>query len=172
MSHENRSEMIRQDPTSGWIRPAFGCKRCGVAVKRDGYCCAGCALRDKVPVNEKGQFPVNTELIAVLGVGFLFFNELLFWGTSRVVGSDGREALAGKLGWVSVAAGGTTWLALVGMQIWQRTFRGRDIVVAALTLAIIGFALRGHVPALGWIAAGNGVLAIWAGRGVFRRWRG
>jgi hypothetical protein len=171
MSDENKSEVIREDPPPGRVRPAFGCKRCGVAVRRDGYCCAACALRDKVPVNEKGQFPVNTELIAVLGLGFLFFNELLFWGTSGVVARDGRVELATKLAWVSGAAGGTTWLALLGVQIWQRTFRGREIVVAALTLAIVGFALRGRVPALGWIAAANGVLAIWAGRGVLRRRR-
>ena len=67
--------------------PRVQCSYCGLPFRvrqveagRAYYCCSGCALASRLPpAGEGGQFPVTPALIVALGVGFAFFNEVLFW---------------------------------------------------------------------------------------------
>lgn len=156
-----------EQPIPGGDRPR--CVRCGVPVRRGAtYCCLGCALRYKVPVDEKGQYPVNGALITALAVGFVYFNELLLWGASALVRADGRADLGDKLAWASAGVAVATWGAVVGTQAVQRAFAGRDAVVGALVLAILASAFRISPPALAQMASANAVLLLWSCRGLLR----
>lgn len=119
-------------------------------------------------MDEKGQYPVNGALICALAICFVFFNQLLFWAVSALVGSDGRIGLAAKLAWGSAAAGLACWLLVVAAQGANRTLSRRDVAVAVLTLAILVSAFRVAPPPLGQMVAANTAVLVWACRGLLR----
>ena len=132
------------------------------------YCCSGCALAARVPVDANGQFPVNVALLTALSLGFGLFNQLLFWLLAVLVArqSGGMENAA-RLAWVSFGIGAVVWAALVLCQARVGARRGADWVLAGIVCA--GLAEAWLVASPGLAFAANAVLAIWALRGLRRR---
>ncbi len=151
------------------------CDHCGLPFSvarptpgRAVYCCSGCALAARVPVDAQGQFPVNAALVTALGLGFVFFNQGLFWLLAVLVARrpDGL-ANAGRLEAVSFAVGAVVWVALVVCQARVGARRPVDWAVVAVSAAVIAWAWGGSTPGLA--VAANALLVLWALRGVRRR---
>lgn len=153
------------------------CHYCGLPVNvrreetgRDYFCCTGCAMASRVPVDDKGQFPVNAHLVSALGAGFLFFNELLFWLVAELLVREGRMALAVRFFWLAGGAALAVWLALVVLQWKERTARAADYLFMMFGLVVFGLALRRLPPMALEVAAANLVLIGWSFRGLLRKW--
>jgi hypothetical protein len=153
------------------------CEHCGlpfsvarVAPGRAVYCCSGCALAARVPVDANGQFPVNGALVTALGVGFVFFNQVLFWMLAILLARRADEAStmnAGRFAMVSLSAGVAVWLALAFFQTRAGARRCVDWLILGATLATLGWALT---TARAEIAlAANAVLTSWALRGLAKK---
>ena len=152
------------------------CEHCGLpfsvaraAPGRAIYCCSGCALAARVPVDAQGQFPVNGALVAALGVGFVFFNQVLFWLLAVLLArrnADGA-ATAARLVWASLGVGVAVWTALAWFQIAAGARRVADWVVMAAAAGLLACGLANVHP--GVAAGGNALLAAWASRGLMRR---
>jgi hypothetical protein len=153
------------------------CLYCGLPFKvrrvepdHEYFCCTGCAMLARVPVDPQGHFPVNAHLISVLAVSFLYFNQLLFWLLSAVLGHDTAQALlAQRFGGLTAAMAFVVWLAVVIVQRSERSVRAGDLVVAAVALAAHGVSLRvfSHTAPC-WMAATNALLLLWSSRGLLR----
>lgn len=130
------------------------------------YCSIGCALRGKVPVDAEGNFPVNGNLWAAVGIGFVFFNQLLLWGTVVWLNHQGKTGLVTRFKWLSVGLAFLVWFAVVVWQRVERVNRGKDFVFAVLTFSLLLKAAFGS-PGLSLLAAANGVFLFWNFRGVF-----
>jgi hypothetical protein len=152
------------------------CHYCGlpfnvrrVEAGRDYFCCTGCAMLSRVPVDEKGQFPVNAHLVAVLVTGFLFFNQLLFWLVAVLLVRESKMALAVRVFWLSGGAAAAVWLALAIIQWKERSARGVDYVFMALGLVALAVAFRRLPPWPLELAITNAVLIAWSFRGLLRK---
>lgn len=150
------------------------CDHCGlpfrVARVRPGqpvYCCSGCALAARVPVDAQGQFPVNGALVTALGVGFVAFNQLLFWLLAVLLVREGQIETAGKLTLASLGAGVAVWGAVVWLQIAVGARRGLDLLVMAVAASALGLAIYSSEPCVALV--GNLGLIAWSLRGVRRR---
>jgi hypothetical protein len=153
------------------------CEHCGlpfsvprVAPGKAVYCCSGCALAARVPVDAQGQFPVNAALVTALSAGFVFFNQAMFWMLSLLLArrADAASATnAGRFAVASLALGGATWAALAFFQTRAGARRAVDQALIALSGVVLGWAVsRGRAE----IALGaNLVLATWALRGLARK---
>ncbi len=148
------------------------CSYCGlpftvrqVEAGRACYCCSGCALASRLPpVGEGGQFPVTPALIAALGVGFAFFNEVLFWTLALALVHDNRAELALLFARVSAGLGVLVWAAAVA-GIWRAPVRRwTDAVVALATLGGIVAAVQPQLSA-GCVVAADAALGLWLARG-------
>jgi hypothetical protein len=156
-----------------------GCRYCGLPFKvrrvepgQDYFCCTGCAILARVPVDADGQFPVNRHLVGALVTGFLYFNQLLFWLLAILLARDEGGALqAGRFAWLSAGAGGVVWLTILIVQLRERAARASDFVVAALVLASHALAASVEQPSLTCMAAANALFLLWSLRGVLRRRR-
>ncbi len=151
------------------------CERCGATyhVNRTSphalrFCSLGCALRARVPVDAKGNFPVNGALATALVIGFVYFNQLMFWGLAELALRQGRLPVAERF---SLAVGGAAvvvWLVVLVSQVQTQTLRGKDVVLALVVLLLIAVGLS-RWPAGGeYLASANAALLIWNARGVFR----
>lgn len=138
-----------------------------VVPGRAVYCCSGCALAARVPVDAQGQFPVNAALLGALGLGFAFFNQALFWLLAVLVARDPEGAAnATRLGWASFGVGWGAWMGLAWSQFQAGARRPADVIVGALTLGLWAWAaLRASLP-LAVLA--NALFAAWALRGLRR----
>lgn len=153
------------------------CRYCGLPFKvrrvepgRDYFCCTGCAMLARVPVDAKGQFPVNAQLVSALALGFLFFNELLCWllGVLLMARADG--AAAARFLWIAAALALVTWAGVLIIQLRERAARAADVAALALALGAHGWAAGRGLPPSAWMmAAANAVLIGWSMRGVWRR---
>lgn len=153
------------------------CQHCGlpfsvvrVAPGRPTYCCSGCALAARVPVDANGQFPVNTALIAALTTGFVFFNQILFWLLAILLERRADATAftnAGRFAFASLVVGIVVWAALAVFQARAGARHVLDLFALALALGGIGAALAKADPAIA--AAANGLLAAWALRGLARK---
>lgn len=153
------------------------CEHCGlpfsvarVAPGKATYCCSGCALAARIPVDANGQFPVNAALVTALGTGFVFFNQALFWMLGLLIARrpDAASALnAGRLVLASLALGALVWLVLAFFQARAGARRVVDWIVLAATLSLLGCGLAGGRPESALVA--NTVLAVWALRGLARK---
>ena len=153
------------------------CRYCGLPFKvrrvephRDYFCCTGCAMLSRVPVDEKGQFPVNAHLVAALVAGFLFFNELLFWLVAVLLVRESRMALAVRLFWLSGGAAVAVWCALAVLQWKERAVRLPDLIVMALGLVALAMAFRRQPPLPLEMVLANTALITWSLRGLLRKW--
>ena len=155
------------------------CRYCGLPFKvrrvepgRDYFCCTGCAMLARVPVDQSGQFPVNAQLISMLAVGFLYFNQLLFWLLGVLLARDAAQVeTAVRFGWLAAAAALAVWLATIVIQWRERTARRADHVGAALVLIVHVAACRETPPAAWLMAAANGGWLIFQARGLLQRKR-
>ncbi|ATC62976.1 hypothetical protein CMV30_02790 [Nibricoccus aquaticus] len=155
------------------------CRYCGLPFKvtrvepgRDYFCCTGCAMLARVPVDAQGQFPVNAQLISVLVTGFLYFNQLLFWLLSVLLArEDAQAALAVRFGWLAAGAALVVWAAVLLVQLREKSARAGDFVGAALVLAMHGVAFRVQPPSAVCMAGANALLLLWSVRGLLRRKR-
>ena len=153
------------------------CEHCGlpfsvgrVARGKAVYCCSGCALAARVPVDGQGHFPVNAALVSALGAGFVFFNQALFWMLALLLARQPDAASAtnaGRFTLASLAAGAAVWVAVAFFQARA----GASRVIDRVALGASGFGL-------GWAVAGaraeiallcNALLAVWALRGLARK---
>lgn len=155
------------------------CHYCGLPFKvrrvesgRDYFCCTGCAMLSRVPVDEKGQFPINAHLVSALATGFLFFNEVLFWLVAVLLVRDGRMALAVRFFWLAGSAALAVWGSLAFLLWKEKTARATDIVLMAVGLVVFALPCRRLPPLPLEMAATNVVLMGWCFRGVFRRRKG
>jgi hypothetical protein len=139
-----------------------------VTPGRPVYCCSGCALAARVPVDAQGQFPVNGALVAALGVGFVFFNQVLFWLLAVLLARTEDGAVnAGRFTWASLAVGALVWAALSVSQWRAGARRVLDLAMPAAAAILFGFAVVSFAPLCAIL--GNAVLATWALRGLFRK---
>jgi len=152
------------------------CHYCGlpfkvrrVELERKYFCCTGCAMASRVPVDEKGQFPVNSHLITALVAGFLFFNQLLLWLVAELLVRESRMALAVRFFWLAGGAALATWLTLAVLQWKERAARLPDFVFMAFGMVVFGLALRRCPPMPLEMAVANLVLIIWVFRGFLRK---
>ena len=158
------------------------CAHCGlpfsvarVAPGKAVYCCSGCALAERVRMGAKGASAPTPALAAALGVGFAFFNQVLFWLLAvllerRAVAVEGG-VLAGSgsgrlLVFASLALGLAVWLALAFFQARAGARRVLDGLVLAATLAVLALAVFTRRSELALVA--NAVLGVWALRGLAR----
>lgn len=138
------------------------------APGRAVYCCSGCALAARVPVDAQGQFPVNAALGAALGLAFAGFNQVLFWLLAVLLARDPEAAVnATRFGWASLGLGAGLWLAVALVQWWVGARRPADIAVLVLSGAGLALALASNAPAHAAVA--NLVLGGWALRGLRRK---
>lgn len=152
------------------------CRYCGLPFKvgrvqpgRDYFCCTGCAMLARVPVDSQGRFPVNGHLIPALVTGFLYFNQLLFWLLGVLLARDEAHAvLAARFGWLAAGAAFVVWSAVLFVQLREKSARAGDFVVAALALAAHGLAFRVVPPSAMCMAGANAVLLLWSVRGLLR----
>ncbi|MDR0352481.1 MAG: hypothetical protein LBI02_03705 [Opitutaceae bacterium] len=155
------------------------CRYCGQPFKarrvepgRDYFCCTGCALLARVPVDAKGQFPVNAQLVSALALGFLFFNELLCWLSGVLLTARTDGAAAARFLWIAAALALVTWAGVGIIQLRERAARAADVAALALALGAHGWAaLREQPPAAWLMAAANAGLIGWSLRGIWRRAR-
>lgn len=150
------------------------CAYCGLPFKvrrvapgRPVYCCTGCAVASRVPVDAKGNFPVNAALVSALGTGFVYFNQLLFWGLATLLAGEGRVDAAATCVLVSWGAGVATWLALATGLLKSGPLRGADGLLLAGSLALIVTGWWFGSPACG--AGANGLLLGWSVRGLLKQ---
>lgn len=153
------------------------CHRCGapagvasVPATRPVFCCAGCLLATQVPVDDKGNFPVNAALVTGLAVGFVVFNQLLGWGLMALMAGQGRARAAALCAFASLGAGAFAGMMAVREQVrgagGVRVFDSGVIALAALLVAV-GVALG--APGFGVTA--NALLLGWFYRGLLKKKR-
>lgn len=156
------------------------CEHCGlpfsvgrVAPGRAMYCCSGCALASRLTTDARGTRSVSTALVTVLGVGFVFFNQVLGWllavalARGSGAGGEGDVVNAVRLARASLAVGLVVWLALAFSQVRAGAWRGWDLVALVATAGLVVWAVANRQPALAVV--GNAALAAWALRGVVRK---
>ncbi len=147
------------------------CHRCGAPAgvpsapaNRPVFCCAGCLVATQVPVDEKGNFPVNAALITVLAVGFVVFNQLLGWGLMALMAGKGDARAAALCAFASLGAGAFAGMIAVREQVrgagGVKVFDSLVIAVAILLLAVgvalgaPGFGVTANLLLLGWCYRG------------------
>ena len=150
------------------------CHYCGLPFKalrvqpaREYFCCSGCAVASRVPIDANGKFPANPTLIAAMAVGFVFFNQLLFWLLAILLMREGNGPASVKFATISLALGLVAWLALVVAQWRLGARRWVDVIVAVLTAGLLvnGFAAGSPVCA----ALGVAALGGWSARGFWKK---
>jgi hypothetical protein len=154
------------------------CRYCGLPFKvrraapdRDYFCCMGCAMLARVPVDASGQFPVNAHLVTALAVGFVFFNQLLFWALATLLRDDPAQArVTMRLLWFSTGAAFGVWALIGWANFREKVFRASDFAAAAIALGAHVFAfLVARPPHAAVMAVGNALLLAWSARGALRK---
>ena len=150
------------------------CHYCGLPFKvvrvqpgRDYFCCSGCALASRVPVDDDGKFPANPTLIAALVIMFMFFNQLLFWSLAVLSGREGRISVAGRFDMASLVLGAVIWLALAVVQWRLGARRPVDGVVAVLTAGLLANGVLAASAPCAVMA--DAVLLAWSARGLLKK---
>ncbi len=148
------------------------CQYCGLPFKvrrveagRAYYCCSGCALASRLPPGGvDGRYPVIPALVVALVVGFVFFNEVLFWTLALEIAREHRPETAQVFARLSAGLGLFVWAALFA-GLWRAAVhRWSDVVMALATLVLVVTAVRpGLSP--GGVVGANAALALWVARG-------
>ncbi len=124
------------------------CAHCGLPLRgrppSDGaprYCCLGCAMVARIPVDEAGQFPVNGALVTALATGFIAFNQILFALLSFLLRAEQKATLAERFAWLSW---GTAWAlgVVLAVLFWRNGARRWDVLLLVLAAALWLSALR------------------------------
>ena len=164
------------------------CSHCGLpfslvrpAKDRAVFCCSGCALAARLlPASEVGGgMRSSGPLVVALSVGFVGFNQILFWLLSALLARR-AEAVVGaevavdtvdtlQLAWVSLGLGAAVWLAIVVIQWRLGARRAEDGLVGLLGAALLALAFWSVSPACAFAASAT--QAAWALRGFNRKQR-
>lgn len=156
------------------------CDFCGLpfSVRRarpgaSHYCCSGCALASRIPVND-GTLPVSKPLMAALALGFGIFNQTLFSVLGSAVVAEGRVEVGGRLIGVSLVIGSLVVLANVVFLSTTRPWRITDLIGGSLGIlaAVLTawFFLTGDTDRAKWFLLGANLwFAFWMSRGWLRR---
>lgn len=163
------------------------CAYCGLPFKTRGnapartgqphFCCTGCAMLARVPVDEKGQFPVNAQLVSMLATGFLYFNQLLFWLLAVLLAMQDKAGASARFYWLAAGGALAVWAAIAFLQWRERAARAADVVALAIALAAHAWVISGALLAgagttalpRAWPAAiANAALIAWTMRGIRR----
>ena len=154
------------------------CRWCGNAsaatrgtAPDDTFCCTGCALRARIPVDADGQFPVNGQLVSVLVTGFLYFNELLFWALATLGAEKLGEGVSQRMSWVAAGAALSVWLAVWIIQRREKCGGPRDAVVSGLVLGVHLVSLFFSERSGLCMAVANAGLLLWSARGLLSKKR-
>ncbi|WP_221032552.1 hypothetical protein [Actomonas aquatica] len=155
---------------------AVECDYCGLPFKvrrvapgEKLYCCAGCAVADRVRTGD-GEFPVTPELVLALLAGFTAFNQILLLLLSGIVASDGRGELGDRLWWGALAVGVLSWALTTYAQQRSGARRGVDVAIALVGAVLL---LIGGTMGSGFCAvAGTLAVLVWSARGWLRPRRG
>ncbi len=153
------------------------CHRCGapagvasVPANRPVFCCAGCLVVTQIPVDAKGNYPVNAALVTGLAVGFVVFNQLLGWGVMALMAGQGRTRAAALCAFASLGAGAFAGLIAVREQV--RGAGGvRVLDSAVIALAILLLAIGVALGAPGFGVTANALLLGWCCRGLLKKKR-
>jgi hypothetical protein len=141
-----------------------------VEAGRDYFCCTGCAMLARVPVDAQGQFPVNSHLIFALVTGFLYFNQLLFLLLAELLSRDATSvAQAARFGWLSAGTAAVVWIMVMFVQLCEQTARATDFVVATLVLLMHAGAVYLTPFPTAFMAVANALLLVCSLRGLLRR---
>ncbi|MCC5023107.1 MAG: hypothetical protein J6386_10105 [Candidatus Synoicihabitans palmerolidicus] len=148
------------------------CDYCGFPFKvakvcegKRVFCCAGCAVADRV-LTEDGNFPVTPELVLALLGGFTAFNQVVFGLLGWLMRAEGNEILADRFGWISLGVGGVSIL-IVGLAQHRASAAGlldRVVALAAVGLWGTGIILTSPSCAI----AGTASWILWGARGWIR----
>lgn len=156
------------------------CAFCGLPFRSrnkntdtEQFCCSGCALASRIPVGEEGM-PVSRQLLSSLGLGFIYFNQFLFWLLSIGLYGEGRDSLAEVFEWVTLVLGMVVIIFVGWLLLIAKTRRFSDWGVVALTGA---FLVYGCVKACGVglgslvlaMFCANSVMVVWFARGWLKR---
>ena len=135
------------------------------------YCCTGCAMLAGLPVDDKGQFPVNAHLVSALAIGFLYFNQLLFWLLATLLTYQEKFALAHRFSWLSAVLAFVVWGIIIWVQKRENTIRLPDCAMFIIALVVHIAACVIHAPPILWLmASANALLIFWSIRGLlFKR---
>ncbi|MGC4075243.1 MAG: hypothetical protein QM760_22625 [Nibricoccus sp.] len=126
-------------------------------------------MLSRVPIDSQGQFPVNAHVISALGVGFLYFNQVLFWLLGVLLARDeAKTALATRFGWIATIVAFVVWTAVLLVQLREKSARAGDFIVLAFTLVLHGMAFRVLPPSAACMAGANALLIVWSSRGLLR----
>lgn len=149
------------------------CEYCGLPFRvrrsepgRPVYCCTGCAMLGRIPVDDQGQFPVNGHLVSALVTGFVVFNQLLFWLVAELLVREGRAAQAARFFWLSAGAAGAVWLSLLWLQWREREFHTAEKIAMLAGVAGLGAAYCQRPPPPALLAGLSAALAVWTFRGL------
>ena len=113
---------------------------------------------------------MGATLLSVLGGGFVFFNQALFWMLAVVLERRADPAsviYGGRLAMASLTLGAAVWLSVMFFQWKAGVLRAPDKAVLGLTGVALGWAFSHGMP--GAALLGNLVLAAWALRGLARK---
>lgn len=130
------------------------------------YCCTGCAMASRIPVDASGQFPINRALIELLAFGFGLFNEILFALLALLLAGEGKGVNSVRFAWASVVLG---VIVLTSALVLQRRSGGRTgmaSTVGLLSVGVAGAAFLTYPPNPWLVLAGNGLLILWSARGI------
>ncbi len=151
------------------------CLRCHAVLspgEKADYCCVGCALLQRIPVDPNGNFPVTRELIVLIVGGVLVFNQLLIWGGAIWQFEHGQIASGTRLAWVHFVAALVVWLWQASVCAWQRAAAPRKVwLFGAITLGILISGLKTSPPPGAVLVAANAIFIFWNFRGAMRRSR-
>lgn len=151
------------------------CYRCGtpagspdVPATRPVFCCAGCLIATQVPVDDKGNYPVNAALVTALAIGFVAFNQLLAWGLTALMASRGNDRAAALWAFGSLGAG--AFVAFAAGREHRRAQAGFRPVDALLTaVAALLFAVGVALGAPGFGVLANAAVLAWCFRGFLKK---
>lgn len=132
------------------------------------YCCSGCALAARLSRDGTNAAADNAPLVLAASLAFVAFNQLLFWLLAVLLAVQPDGAVnAARFVWLSLLAGLGLWLAGVVVQWRLGARQGMDMVVIALTGALLGLGLFMRNPIC--VLAGTATFALWALRGARRK---
>ncbi len=150
------------------------CHYCGLPFKavrvqpgREYFCCSGCAIASRVPVDADGKFPANPTLLTAMAVGFVFFNQLMFWLLAILLVREGKMPASVKFETISLTLGMITWLALVMAQWRLGARRWIDAFVGVLTVGLLASGFS--TGSLACAVTANAALVVWSVRGFFKK---
>jgi hypothetical protein len=135
------------------------------------YCCSGCALAARVPVDAEGNYPINAAAVTATSLAFVAFNQGLFWMMALLLGravepGTAQVMNAVRFTWASFVVAVLLWGALAVLQARVGARRGVDGLMVLFSGAMIGYGALCSSPVYALI--GNGLLSAWALRGLRR----